>query len=216
MKTKTKEKEPLPSFVNKNGKVIEERLWDFLGYSRNKKGMSEGSSRSTQFFALCEENSPGRSEISHALAITDLIKPFPKDFQALIHLMIASGARISEVLSIKASDITAQGRVKLTGLKRSNSRFVETELARQYLLSCKSLPIDPFSHYDRFYVYRQLKKLGIAQTFGDNVNASVTHIFRHLAVLDMKEVDTSLDSAKNTIGHKSISSTQHYGAKARR
>lgn len=211
-----KKKEELPNYVNRNGIIIESKLLEFLGYSKDKQGSVQVSDRIAHFFALYGQDAVTRIQESPSMAVLGLLKRFPADFQALVSLMIVSGARVSEVLSIRCSDISPEGRVRVRGLKRSNDRFIETPSTREYLLYCKKTHIDPFIHYDRFYVYRQLKSMGISQVFGDNKNASVTHLFRHLAILDMQEVDSSLVSAKNTIGHKSIKSTEAYGRKPKK
>jgi integrase len=133
-----------------------------------------------------------------------------KELWYLLKFMSISGCRVTEALNIKTSDITKDGRVIVRGLKNSESRFVSDSELCHFFSHCKKNNRVPFMIYNRFFIYRYLKKLGLYSYFGESTKASVTHSFRHLAILDMKEIDKGLQLTKQSIGHKSIKSTKHY------
>jgi integrase len=129
----------------------------------------------------------------------------------LIQLLEVTGLRISEALAIRPWDISMKGMINIRSAKSSNNRLVHASSTLQYMLRCKELGVYPFDGLDRFYVYRQFKRLGIGAVYGDNKNKSVTHSFRHEVVLDSLTITEELNSAQQYLGHKSIKSTEQYG-----
>lgn len=130
--------------------------------------------------------------------------------KAVIELLYFYGLRISEVLSIKASDVTFMGHIKLKTLKGSEPRFIQSILFPSFwVLSGKSiLPLK--DTYSRFYFYRLFKKLGYYHRYQGNQNFSVTHFFRHQLANDLKASGYSVSDVQAFLGHKSEKSTLHY------
>lgn len=129
----------------------------------------------------------------------------------LIEIMMSGGLRVTEALSIRPYDITMTGLVKIRSLKKGNEKIISPGNAKEYLLTCKRKSIYPFDGFDRFYIYREFKKIGmptIPTGFGKN---AVTHIFRHLQVASLKEISEDKTVIKRYLGHKSIKSQENYG-----
>jgi integrase len=125
-------------------------------------------------------------------------------------LLQESGGRISEILAIKHQDILPSGHWILRGSKGSNDRVIGGGLAYQFLLNCKTLKAQVFEDFNRFFVYRQFKKVGIGKVYNNNSITSVTHSFRHELALELKNQNEKQKLTQQTLGQKSINSTKYY------
>lgn len=132
---------------------------------------------------------------------------------ALIELLLIGGLRISEALSLTIFNISGDGRIKIKGLKGSNTRIVCPMLYVKYFLYCKQVKRDPFEGRTRFYYYRLFKKLGLVKYFGEDRRSAVTHSIRHQVIADLNKNGATLAEIQQFIGHKSINSTKHYADK---
>jgi site-specific recombinase XerD len=128
----------------------------------------------------------------------------------LIYFMEATGCRISEAINLKPTDITSTGLVKLKSLKGSEKRMLHSGKSMEYLLTCKKRNHIDWNEWTRQFVYREFKKLGIGQQFGNSKTKSVTHYFRHIIAKSIKNEDMSMTDTKKFLGHKSIKSTARY------
>jgi integrase len=126
-------------------------------------------------------------------------------------IQMESGLRTSELISVLHSDITVTGSFRVRGKKRSNSRMISPGIARDFLLKCREIKKDPFREFDRFFIRREYKKVGINFYFEGDKKRTVTHIFRHLFVSGMINAGIEINEASKFIGHKSVTSTEHYG-----
>ena len=142
-----------------------------------------------------------------------LSNTLPKVLVAVIELQLYYGLRISECLNITTADISNTGHIRIRGAKGSNDRIViPYRFASFWQNEAKAiLPIG--NVYSRFWFYRQYKNLGLYAIFGNSKVNSVTHLFRHLNILSLKESFNETDLTKKFIGHKSINSTLHYERK---
>lgn len=122
-----------------------------------------------------------------------------------------TGARISEVLNLKVENISSKGQVLIIGLKGSSDRVVFVSECKEYLLKCRVNNMNPFDRCNRFSAYRHLKNLGIGKLKSGRTNVSVTHVFRDLHVKDIRETQADGKTTSNSIGHRSIVSTEYYG-----
>ena len=125
-------------------------------------------------------------------------------------LQFSSSCRISEILQIKYSEISKSGHVKISGLKNSYDKIIFHSETVTYLLRCRSNSVDPFSEFNRFFVYRCYKKAGISFRFPGNCVNSVTHSFRHVNSALLKAESVATETIQKHIGHKSSKSTKYY------
>jgi integrase len=138
---------------------------------------------------------------SNTLAIVDRI---------VIYLLYNHGLRISEVLNIDYRQITPNGNVHVKGLKLSQDRIVDCFMFQLELIKLRNVRIDKSFWFSRFYYYRLFKRLGLNSIFGTNTKSSVTHLFRHEKVLELKHSGVSSGTIQRYIGHKSNKSTLRY------
>ena len=137
-------------------------------------------------------------------------KNLPTVLLAVIELQLYYGLRISEVLNINAADISSMGHIKIKGAKGSNDRIVIPFIFTSFWQN-EAKPILPLVNtYSRFWFYRQYKNIGFYALFGTSKVYSVTHLFRHLNILSLKENFHETELTQKFIGHKSINSTKHY------
>jgi len=133
-----------------------------------------------------------------------------KQLHAVAYLLHVSGCRVSEILGIRSFDVSNSGMIKIRGAKGSSDRLINAGLVKSFLLGCKSNSVHPFANLNRFYVYREFKKVGLQYQFIGSSKNSVTHIFRHASNLNAKSLDTDILVRSQHLGHKSTKSTQHY------
>ena len=128
----------------------------------------------------------------------------------MVGLLYCYGLRVSEVLSLDNSCVLGNGQLLIKGSKGSDSRVVTVVYGLDVYQSllCNNIPLS--SVYSRFWLYRELKKFGLYAYFGNNKNASVTHLSRHLKVLDFKMKNVPRGTISQFLGHKSLKSLTYY------
>lgn len=128
----------------------------------------------------------------------------------LIELQLFNGCRISSLLSISWNKINSFGQCYVVESKGSHNRLISSPSSVKYLLQCRRRKIDPFMGISRFAAYRYYKKLGIGGIMNNNVNSSVTHYLRHLALNQINDVSESVEDTARLAGHKNVKSTRYY------
>lgn len=191
--------------------VLSEKLLDRIlevdkHQSRVKSGMSPGA-QSPKLLQAQGSRLPVPSISEYQF---ELIRKKSQRLYYLIEFMLASGCRISEALAVNPIDINSLGMVKLKAKKGSKSRIVHPGKSIQFLLECRQKGEYPWSHFSRYFVYRNFKAVGINFKFNDNTNSSVTHAIRHIVAQSNKNAGFEIESTQYQLGHKSINSTKHY------
>ena len=125
--------------------------------------------------------------------------------------MKSYGLRISEVLHIQYTAISNNGTIIIKSLKGSNDRIINLPELKEYLLHCKQYGNNPFDLYNRWYCYREFKKLGIYYISGKSSKNSITHAFRHMIVADLKEQGLDNVAIAKYMGHKNHKNIDYYG-----
>lgn len=142
-----------------------------------------------------------------------LSNTLPRVLLAVIELQLFYGLRISECLNITTSDISSTGHIRVRGSKGSNDRIVIPYRFSSFWQNEAKALLPIGNIYSRFWFYRQYKALGLYAIFGASKVYSVTHLFRHLNILSLKDNFNETDLTRKFIGHKSIKSTMHYERK---
>ena len=171
------------------------------------KSVPNPSAQIAKVYGASEEVS---KEIDRLLSSKESIKARSCELWYIIELLISSGARISEVLSISPVDIMRNGNVRVRGKKGSSDRIVVTRDSMDYMLRCRSVGKYPFQDWDRFRCYREFKLLGIGMRFPGKEKQSVTHFFRHAYNRMMKKEGIEQELRSSELGHKSRSNIKHY------
>lgn len=140
----------------------------------------------------------------------------PETLKRFIYLQSISGARVSEILNIQYSDIITSTIIRLKGLKHSNDRLIHIDRYTEYFSFCKRNMIHPFGTLNRYYIYREYKKIGFIVSFLDSNKKAVTHSFRYRYIKNLKENNVDISLIQKEIGHKIQKTTENYEQKSRK
>jgi integrase len=160
---------------------------------------------------LCSPGNQGEQLITLVLSKREAILNEDKILWYIIDLLINSGCRVSEILSITPNDILLNGTVKINALKGGKNRIISSSDGRDYLINCRAIGKYPFMDYNRYYVYRAFKKWGISYVVKGNTNTAVTHAFRHANTELQRASNIEKEIIQSQLGHTSKSTQEHYG-----
>ena len=197
----------------KNSVMSFKNLQLYLKTDKGLRGVNAVTNPPAQSTTLLHPDSLGILPIIERANELLLSNSLPKVLLAVIELQLFYGLRISECLNITTSDVSNTGHIRIRGSKGSHDRIVIPYRFSSFWKN-EAVAILPLGNvYSRFWFYRQYKNLGLYAIFGNSKVKSVTHLFRHLNILSLKENFNETDLTRKFIGHKSINSTLHYEKK---
>ena len=147
---------------------------------------------------LADERLYGRSRLCYFIA----------EIQALY------GLRISEVLSIKLSDIDDHYQVTVQRLKREDPVVITLSFQERFIHKSKEIGGFLFDMLTRYSVYYTYKECGIGFQSKYSTKLSVTHSYRHLYVRNLLEQGYSYSDIAVMLGHEDERNTELYGVKS--
>lgn len=165
---------------------------------------------SAQNTKLCGSGEVVAWSPTEALATIEAVSKEDPRVGKLYAILLATGCRVSEVLSIAPHHITLSGTFAIKGSKGSGSRVFKVSEVSDYMKECKRLNVYPFATINRFYVYRLFRKLGIQHKFEGNEKYSVTHLPRHIAALEANEIKGIEGIVQDRLRHKSSKNAKFY------
>ena len=124
------------------------------------------------------------------------------------------GLRISEVLSIKLSDIGSDYKVAVQRLKREDPVLITLSFQERFIHASKSIGGFLFDMTTRFSVYYTYKECGIGFQSKYSSKLSVTHSYRHLYVKNLLEQGYAYPEIAVMLGHLDERNTELYGVKS--
>jgi len=164
------------------------------------------------------------ADINRLIAAIDLSKPQGERNRAMLETLYSCGLRVSELVSLKLSDLFfEEGFLKVTG-KGDKQRFVPIVPNTQKLIKVYKeqvrihLPIQP-NHQDVLFLNRRGKQLTRAMIFTIikdlaeqiNLNKNISpHTFRHSFATHLLENGADLRAIQLMLGHESITTTEIY------
>ena len=134
----------------------------------------------------------------------------PMNLKWLVWAHYHTGCRISEILKLSPPIVNVSKRVYIKACKGSENRvcivppihYISSETRiQQGVLS---------EYYDRYFIYRLYKKVGISAIFGNNINKSITHVFRHNVALNVIAECNDKSFASKALGHKNKDNIKFY------
>lgn len=163
-------------------------------------------------------------DIDELINAVDLSKPEGERNKAMLETLYGCGLRVSELVTLKISDLFFdEGFIKITG-KGNKQRFVPVSLVTQkYILQYKNLmrthlPIQK-GHEDTLFLNRRGRQLTRAMIFTIikelavkiNLNKAISpHTFRHSFATHLLENGADLRAIQMMLGHESITTTEVY------
>jgi integrase/recombinase XerD len=164
------------------------------------------------------------AEIDQLVAAIDLSSNEGERNRAMLETLYGCGLRVSELVSLKISDLFfEEGFIKITG-KGSKQRFVPIGLSTQKIISFYKeevrvhLPIQK-GHEDTLFLNRRGRQLTRAMIFtiikdlATEIKLHKTispHTFRHSFATHLLENGADLRSIQLLLGHESITTTEIY------
>jgi integrase/recombinase XerD len=164
------------------------------------------------------------AEIDQLVAAIDLSSNEGERNRAMLETLYGCGLRVSELVSLKISDLFfEEGFIKITG-KGSKQRFVPIGLSTQKFISFYKeevrvhLPIQK-GHEDTLFLNRRGRQLTRAMIFtiikdlATEIKLHKTispHTFRHSFATHLLENGADLRSIQLLLGHESITTTEIY------
>lgn len=167
-----------------------------------------------------------QDEILHVFHAVDLRKTDGLRDYALLHLLYDSGARASELATLKLDYFNAQQNSLAILGKGNRFRLIElkpktTQLLKLYIKKYRQTPKPPYQHclfinqrreqLTRHGIYRICKKyLSRALSAKRLQHINPVHSFRHSCAVDMFLRGHALTDIRNRLGHDNIQSTTIY------
>ena len=163
-------------------------------------------------------------EIDSLIGAVDLSSNEGERNRAILETLYGCGLRVSELISLKISDLFfEEGFIKVSG-KGDKQRFVPIgNLTQKYIDIYKSTDRSKLSiqkgHEDTLFLNRRGKQLTRAMIFTIikdlaikiNLNKSISpHTFRHSFATHLLENGADLRSIQLMLGHESITTTEIY------
>lgn len=163
-------------------------------------------------------------DIDRLIAAIDLSKEEGERNKAMLETLYGCGLRVSELVSLKISDLFFdEGFIKITG-KGNKQRFVPIgQTTQKYIENYKNLIRSHISiqksHEDTLFLNRRGRQLTRAMVFTIikdlavkiNLNKSISpHTFRHSFATHLLENGADLRSIQLMLGHESITTTEIY------
>lgn len=189
---------------------MEEKFDSFLVIHGDKIRTKSEPKPCTQNTKLCGIGEVQYGYPTEALTSIEAVSRVDTRVGKLYAILLATGCRVSEVLSIAPHHITLSGTFAIKGSKGSGSRVYKVSEVCDYMKECKRLNVYPFATINRFYVYRLFKKLGIQHKFEGNEKYSVTHLPRHIAAIEAKEITGIEGIVQDRLRHKSSNNAKFY------
>jgi len=134
----------------------------------------------------------------------------PPLIKAVVSLQHQEGLRISEVISIKPSDVKSGLRIVIQGKKRSENRIITPIYYRDFWERYAQQFTIIGDIYSRHYFKRLYVKYGLYLDMGKGKPRAVTHSMRHNYIDSLAKQSVETSDIKKHIGHKSSKSTESY------
>jgi len=164
------------------------------------------------------------TEIDALIAAIDLSKPEGERNKAMLETLYSCGLRVSELISLKISDLFfEEGFIKITG-KGNKQRFVPVGSSTIQFITIYAnqirvhVPIQK-GFEDTLFLNRRGKQLTRAMVFTIIKNLAIAidlnktispHTFRHSFATHLLENGADLRSIQLMLGHESITTTEVY------
>jgi integrase/recombinase XerD len=164
------------------------------------------------------------TDIDCLISAIDLTKPEGERNRAILETLYGCGMRVSELVSLKISDLYFdEGFIKIIG-KGNKQRFVPISIITQKFIllyqDCNRSQLNiQKGHEDTLFLNRRGKQLSRAMVFTIikdlsikiNLNKSISpHTFRHSFATHLLENGADLRAIQLMLGHESITTTEIY------
>ena len=196
--------------ISQSGKLDEKKFFEIVNEDSNQSRVRSVPSPSAQANHLCAGSTDLDLLYNTAVHAIDKMMMECMPLACILELQLLYGLRVSEVLAIHSNDILSSGHVMVKGLKGSESRLIIAVKTAEWLQDQKNKGRYIFMDFNRYYLYRLYKKLGLSAQFRNRRKKSVTHLFRHMLIKSFKHQKINIHESQRFIGHKAKTSTEVY------
>lgn len=152
-------------------------------------------------------------DLEAVISIAERAKKMAPKLYYLIILHYQSALRISEILAISPKDIQKDGSVIVKSKKGSRETIINGGLSSTFLVECRKKNTSPFWEFNRFFIHRLYKNLGITFKSQNSSKNSTTHAFRHIQAKQLRENNVEENFITEKLRHKNPKNTKIYGNK---
>lgn len=131
-------------------------------------------------------------------------------FKCFVVLLIDNSLRVSEVLNIDYRVISSNYSIVVKSSKGSHDRVIQAKLYHNVLHDLRVSRASFSDYFNRWHIYRELKKLHLYTGVVGNHRMSVTHAARHINAVDLYSINADVEAVQKLLGHKSVKSSLHY------
>jgi len=206
------QKQDLRDFIHSHssGTITAKTIEKFLYSDRQTGRVKSEVNLPAQSTNLCVPGNSHKVDFNQILLNIEKIKNYNNIVYYVANIQFELGLRVSEVLSISFSDILPSGHFYLKGSKGSKNRVYFCTATSSYFSKCAQSGCEPFSGYNRYFIYRTYKKFGINFQFQGSKKQSVTHAFRHAVANEIYNNSKDMETVGDFLRHKSKNSTKYY------
>jgi len=129
---------------------------------------------------------------------------------AFIRLQFISGARISDLLNIKRSDVLSNGTIIIRQGKGSNTLIINISQDFEFWELYRQGYYVEISCFSYSFFYKLYKRYGLIIFNEPGHNASVTHSPRKILAQTIYDSTNDIQIAASALGHRSTKSTEYY------
>jgi integrase len=126
-------------------------------------------------------------------------------------IMVINGLRVSEVLRLRVFEEDSRGYTYIKASKSDKRIAVNLRASGLYYCTVKEDNGLWLTYTNRFWIYRQFKRMGLVVQVRSNVNKSVTHGHRHLIADEVRSLTNDNKNVTEVLHHNSKKSQQSYG-----
>lgn len=173
-----------------------------------EKSVSKPNAQTTK---LCEPSDIRQYDFIWSETIYQRLSKISSELANLFAFQYDTAVRISEALEIKCSQIKMDGSVFIKSKKGSFEGIVNSSRTTSYLIECKKNNRNPFETYNRFFIYRIYKNLGVTFQSQLSKKVSVTHALRHIKVQNLINGGIESEEITKILRHKNPKNTELYG-----
>ena len=197
-------------YFENSDRIDTKKILNFLYKKKPKTCVNSGLRSTAQDNILCGVRNTAIVDDNYLLRQIAKLKAQGGYLFEVATILYHSGCRVSEVLNLHTADVLQDNSLVIRGLKGSNDRIIKVPGIDKFLNRMRLKDMFLFEGYNRYFIYREFKKVGLSKNFGNHQNNSVTHLFRHQKIRTLRKQGLSNDLISKYIGHKNEKNTENY------
>ena len=176
-----------------------------------KQGIGKVLTKAAPTNTQCVVNVSEDESYLKMLCKIDRLKAYSYEMYVFAYTLLSGGLRVSELLSIKGTDVLISRKLIVKGLKGSKNRLIDVSFLWFFYSRFVGTDMFVFANFDRFFVYRIFLKYNVVFFSEKSSKKSVTHSLRHVYINSLRASNLSDADLCMSIGHNNVSNVNYYG-----